>query len=166
MKKNILFILIFFLCIGLTGCVNGNEAQERIKYFCGVNIPEEAQLVYNFIDSSFGGQGHGPQYTVFSFEDEPTDFFTSDFSYGGKLYWTSPDGEKHYTPVVSGTLRFTEGRMPLDEEDDIDDILAWCKVSNEHLPNWESEYIYYKQALNYLVYFKESKTLIYIYRGY
>jgi hypothetical protein len=165
-KKNTVFILIFFLCVGLTGCVTRNETLERIKYFCGVNIPEEAQIVYNFIDSSFGGQGHGPQYTVFNFEEEPTDFFTSDFSYGGKLYWTSPDGEKQFTPVVSGTLSFTEGRMSIDEENDIDDIIAWCKVPNEHLPNWESEYIYYKQALNYLVYFKESKTLIYVYHGY
>lgn len=148
------------------GCVNSDEAQKRIKYFSGVNIPEEAQLVYSFIDTSFGGQGHGPQYTVFIFEDEPTDFFTSDFSYGGNLYWTSPDGEKHYTEAVSGTLRFIEGRMSIDQENDIDYIIDWCKAPKEHRPNWESEYTYYINALNFLVYFKESNTLIYIYRGY
>src|SRR5690554_6618077 len=103
-KINLITLLIMvYLFLMLTGCMNSNTAQERIKYYSGVNIPEEAQVVYNFIDSSFGNHGHGPQYTVFSFEEEPTAFFTSDFHYGGEWYYTNKNGEKLYTDVVSGT---------------------------------------------------------------
>ena len=58
--------MILFIIL-LSGCTNHKEIKSRIDYFSGVKIPAEAEILYSYIDTSFGAQGHGAQYTVFSF---------------------------------------------------------------------------------------------------
>lgn len=135
-------LLLVFIVIILTGCSKQQDILSRIEYFSGVKMPNEAQLVYNYIDTSFGAQGHGCQYTVFSFEEEPIDFFTSEYSYGGELYWTSPEGEKHYRDVHSGTLNFSIDRMSDDLEKNVDHIVEQNKISDDFAPNWEDNYTF------------------------
>lgn len=78
-----IFILFLFITL-LSGCTNQNETISRIEYFSGVKMPAEAEILYSYIDTSFGAQGHGSQYTVFSFKEVNEDFFTSEYSYGGQ----------------------------------------------------------------------------------
>ena len=63
MYKKIVIMILFIIL--LSGCTNHNEIKSRIDYFSGVKIPAEAEILYSYIDSSFGAQGHGAQYTVF-----------------------------------------------------------------------------------------------------
>lgn len=160
------FIVVLLVLVTLAGCTHQNEIRSRIDYFSGVSIPDEATLVYNKIDHSFGAQGHGSQFTVFSFKEDPIDFFTSEYRYGGEHYWTSPEGEKHYRKIFSGTLNFLDGRMPQDQENQVDHLVQQREISSEFAPNWENEYTYFVSNLNMLIYFKDAKMLIYVYLGY
>ena len=43
-----IFILIVFITL-LSGCTNQNETISRIKYFSGVKMPAEAEILYSYI---------------------------------------------------------------------------------------------------------------------
>lgn len=161
----ILLVLLMSLFL-LSSCTNQEEIKSRINYFSGVHIPDEAEILYNYMDTSFGAQGHGAQYTVFSFKEENAEFFTSEYSYGGQHYWTSPEGEKHYREEFSGTLNFSEGRMTQNQEDEVDHLVQQSKIPSEFVPNWDERYTYFSENLTIMVYFVASKILIYIYLGY
>lgn len=160
-----IFIMILFIIL-LSGCTNHNEIKSRIDYFSGVKIPAEAEILYSYIDTSFGAQGHGAQYSVFSFKEVDEDFFTSEYSYGGQHYWTSPEGVKHYRETFSGVLSFAEGRLTENQESDVDHLVWQKDIPSKYAPSWDKKYIYYVENLTIMVYFEESKTLIYIYLGY
>ena len=47
------------------------------------------------------------------------------------------------------------------------DHLVWQKdIPSKYAPSWDKKYIFYVENLTIMVYFEESKTLIYIYLGY
>lgn len=160
-----IFILIVVITL-LSGCTNQNETISRIKYFSGVKMPAEAEILYSYIDTSFGAQGHGAQYSVFSFKEVDEDFFTSEYSYGGQHYWTCAEGEKHYRETFSGTLNFAEGRLPELEVSNVSHLVEQKEIPSEFAPNWDEEYTYFIENLTIMIYFEESNTLIYIYLGY
>jgi hypothetical protein len=157
--------MILFIIL-LTGCTNHKEIKSRIDYFSGVKIPAEAEILYSYIDTSFGAQGHGAQYSVFSFKEVDEDFFTSEYSYGGQHYWTSPEGVKHFRETFSGVLSFAEGRLTENQESDVDHLVWQKDIPSKYAPSWDKKYIYYVENLTIMVYFEESKTLTYIYLGY
>ena len=102
----------------------------------------------------------------FSFKEVDEDFFTSEYSYGGQHYWTSPEGEKHYRETFSGTLNFAEGRLPEIEVSNVSHLVEQKEIPSEFAPNWDEEYTYFIENLTIMIYFEESNTLIYIYLGY
>ena len=166
MLKKQKIVLLTSLTILLTSCLKGFSAQESILYFSGVKIPDEATLLYRKRDTGFGSQGHGPHYALFSFTEEPSDFLTSDYEYGGNLLYTDKDGTKHYSDIISGTLDFSDGRLSSKREEEITDFFFRFKINEQYLPNWDEEYKYFEHRLNLFVYFKETMQLAYYYQGY
>jgi len=153
MRKNLVRIAIMMVIVlsvfFITSCAQDESPRERIKRISGVSIPEDAEIIYNYIGSTFSGRA--PQYTIFKFKDEPTDFFTSDFSYGGEI----------------GMLSFVYGRMEFEDESEIEMRLKkYACIPDEYLPKWESNYIYYEQRVSKFIYFTELKILIFDNRGY
>ncbi len=132
MKKNRFSTLLFILSALLVGCSVKRDDRALIKRCSGVTIPFEAMILYSYEATGFGNQGHGSHYAVFSFAEEPIDFFTSEFSYGGELsYWD--DDVPVYKPIVSGVLSFSEERMRKDHEDKIDEITTMLKIPENKL---------------------------------
>ena len=164
MYKKIIIITLFIIL--LSGCSNHDEIKSRIDYFSGIIIPDETEILYNYIDTSFGAQGHGAQYTVFSFTDENSDFFTSVYSYGGEHYWTSPEGVKHYREKFSGKLNFSFDRLTEDQENSVNHLVQQKNIPSEFTTKWNDNYKQFSENLTLMLYFEESKTLIYVYFGY
>ena len=48
----------------------------------------------------------------------------------------------------------------------MDHLVGQKDIPSEYSPSWDEKYIYYVENLTIMVYFEESKTLIYIYLGY
>ena len=63
------------LCIFLlVGCADEHDPKETIKVATGIEIPEEAKMLYHHCDATFH-PGRHENYTVFAFEKEPADWF-------------------------------------------------------------------------------------------
>jgi len=48
----------------------------------------------------------------------------------------------------------------------VDHLVGQKDIPSEYAPRWDEQYIHYIENLTTMVYFEESKTLIYIYLGY
>ena len=84
MKSTIKILLIIFITSTLLcGCSNNTFGpKQRIKELIDIDIPEEFEIEYNFIDNIFM-HGRLPQYTVFSSILMPEDFLiNNDFQSG------------------------------------------------------------------------------------
>ena len=75
MKRTIkLLLIIFTISTLLCSCSNDTfSPKQRIKELTDIDIPEEFEIEYNFIDDVFM-HGRLPQYTVFSSSLIPEDF--------------------------------------------------------------------------------------------
>jgi len=83
MKKKLILILLSGIIIctlfSFTACGNKETPAERIERICGIELPEDMEVEYNYYCQAF--QGDFTQYTVFKLEEEPIDFLkNNDFS--------------------------------------------------------------------------------------
>lgn len=166
MKKMTMVLIVMFLGFGLFGCKNETSGIERMKRYSGVTIPTDAIEIYNAVDNSFGAQGHGSQYTIFKFNEEPVNFFTSYYEYGGELYYTSATGEKYYREEIKGNLDFIDDELSSTDIDDIKRRIEIFKVPQDFICDFDDDYKYCIYGLNIFIYFKTEKTLLYYYKGY
>ncbi len=76
-------VVLLFIVLGLAGCGNKESPQERIKRICGVDIPADAIIDYDYFDQSL--KSDFVQYTVFILDEKATEFLESN-SFENCLY--------------------------------------------------------------------------------
>ena len=139
-----------FLCAGmavfialclflLTGCVNEHNIRLVISQATGIEIPEEARVLYHYCDTTFH-PGRHENYTVFEFEKEPVDWLKeNNFS-------TEKDTsyEEDFLNVGFGLLdrHFSEN------------------IPKEYIPDFENQYEWLEINRTYFAYFTEQLRLI------
>ena len=78
MKKIINIVLIILLCFLPTSCKHTETPKERIKRITGIEVPEEAKLIFEYRGNTFSGRA--PSYFIFQFEEEPSEFLNTDYT--------------------------------------------------------------------------------------
>ena len=133
----IIFIISTFLC----GCSNNTFGpKQRIKELIDIDIPEEFEIEYNFIDNIFM-HGRLPQYTVFSTSHTPEDFLINN-------------------NFQSGINQTYEQNLLYDLDNEFYTI-NYDDIPVEYRPNFSEEYMYLvKEEVYYIYYFKEKGQLI------
>ena len=142
MKSKIKFIVIFFIfSIFLCSCSYSKVyPKQRIKELIDIDIPEEFEIEYNFIDDVFM-HGRLPQYTVFCASNMPEDFLIDN-------------------NFQSGTNQTYEQNLLYDLDNEFYTI-NYDDIPVEYRPNFSEEYMYLvKEEVYYIYYFKESGQLI------
>ena len=142
MKSTIkILLIIFIISTFLCGCSNNTFGyKQRIKELIDIDIPDEFEIEYNFIDNIFM-HGRLPQYTVFSTSYTPEDFLINN-------------------NFQSGINQTYEQNLLYDLDNEFYTI-NYDDIPVEYKPNFSEEYMYLvKEEVYYIYYFKESGQLI------
>ena len=142
MKSTIkILLIIFIISTFLCGCSNNTFGyKQRIKELIDIDIPDEFEIEYNFIDNIFM-HGRLPQYTVFSTSYTPEDFLINN-------------------NFQSGINQTYEQNLLYDLDNEFYTI-NYDDIPVEYRPNFSEEYMYLvKEEVYYIYYFKESGQLI------
>ena len=142
MKSTIkILLIIFIISTLLCGCSNNTfDPKQRIKELIDIDIPEEFEIEYNFIDNIFM-HGRLPQYTVFSTSHTPEDFLINN-------------------NFQSGINQTYEQNLLYDLDNEFYTI-NYDDIPIEYRPNFSEEYMYLvKEEVYYIYYFKERGQLI------
>ena len=138
-----------FLCAGmaifialclflLTGCTNEHDVRSTISHNTGIEIPEEARVLYHYCDTTFH-PGRHENYTVFEFEKEPANWLKeNNFS-------TEKD-----TSYEDDFLNAGFGLLELHFSENIPE---------EYIPDFEKPYLWLETQLIYFAYFTETLRL-------
>ena len=130
-----LFAVLLMLCvsISLVGCapIEEKEARSRIKGCFDIEVPKEAKMVYNYYQSWQESIG----YTVFIFEQEPTDWLNeSEF-----LKEKDENFESKTKEAVNTYFEFSKNATPEDTEFLGSGLTV---LPEEYLPDFEKEYLW------------------------
>ena len=142
MKSTIkILLIIFIISTFLCGCSNNTFGyKQRIKELIDIDIPDEFEIEYNFIDNIFM-HGRLPQYTVFSTSYTPEDFLINN-------------------NFQSGINQTYEQNLLYDLDNEFYTI-NYDDIPIEYRPNFSEEYMYLvKEEVYYIYYFKERGQLI------
>lgn len=141
-KTILLTTIIIFLGFS-SGCTNKDlSARNRIRDLTDISIPDNSEMVYNQEENYFMN-GVLPQYTVFSFDEEPTEFLSENI--------------------------FQEGRNESFEEDFNREFESYASArsDNDSVPNeyrviWENQYFYLASDIEKVlfVYIPNNQLLI------
>lgn len=130
------------ILVTLTGCENaGLTARNRISELTGIDVPENAEMVFNGKekDNFFPVPGRRAQYTIFEFLEMPTEFLTIN--------------KITNAPKTSFETQFTQ---TLESHIEV----GMFDLPETYYPNWESEYQWLDTGLRiYFVYFNEAQLL-------
>lgn len=144
------FLLMLCVSISLVGCapIKEKEARSRIKNCFGIEVPQEAEMVYNYYQSWQESIG----YTVFIFDQEPTDWLNESTFYKEK----DEEFERKTKQTVDSYFEFSKRAEPEDTEFLGSGLTV---LPEEYLPDFEKEYLWkeYKRENK-----KDSVALIYI----
>ena len=128
-------LLMLCMSISLVGCtaIEEKEARSRIKGCLDIEVPKEAKMVYNYYQSWQESIG----YTVFIFEQEPTDWLNeSEF-----LKEKDENFESKTKETVNTYFEFSKNATPEDTEFLGSGLTV---LPEEYLPDFEKEY-YWKE---------------------
>ena len=171
MFKKIIFLgVLIVMGLSFTACWP-YPSKCRIERLYGLKLPKEMKVEYDYFKQDF--HGSFSQYTIFKLQEEPTDFLSSEFSYGGEPY-AKVNGVQLYKPVVSGTLSFVEEHNSLSEKE-FDEWLAHLKkpsqscASNKYIPaipqkyypDWGNRYLRANVREMKIIYFPNELKLIF-----
>ena len=125
--------VLLMLCMGisLVGCtaIEEKEARSRIKGCFDIEVPKEAKMVYNYHQSWQESIG----YTVFIFEQEPTDWLNeSEF-----LKEKDENFESKTKETVNTYFEFSKNATPEDTEFLGSGLTV---LPEEYIPDFEKEY--------------------------
>ena len=125
------FLLMLCISVSLFGCavIKEIEARSRIKNFFDVEVPKDAKMVYNYYQNWQESLG----YTVFIFEQEPTDWLNeSKF-----LKEKDEKFESKAKKTVNNYFEFSKQATPEDTEFLGNGLTV---LPEEYLPDFEKEY--------------------------
>ena len=126
-------LLMLCMSISLVGCtaIEEKEARSRIKGCFDIEVPKEAKMVYNYYQSWQESIG----YTVFIFEQEPTDWLNeSEF-----LKEKDENFESKTKEAVNTYFEFSKNATPEDTEFLGSGLTV---LPEEYLPDFEKEYLW------------------------
>jgi len=139
-------VLLFCTVFSIVGCFREKSEEEIARDYitrCAkIEVPTDSEIVYSISEESKGFvQGNTFQYTVFEFENEPTDWLNRN-SFEEDKY----GGEK-FEMAFSGAVTF----LPNEIEE----------IPQEFLPNFKEESYYYLRLEDvYFVYLPQKLWLI------
>ena len=111
-------------------------ARRRIAALFGFEVPKEGKMVYHYLQNYF--QDRDQQYTVFEFENDPSEFLNENGFSGVK--------NKEFEIDFKGQFWKPE-RFP-------DELIA------EYIPNFEKPYLYFETDHMYLIYAPTNHQLM------
>ena len=125
------FLLLFCMSVSLVGCapIEEKEARSRIKNCFDIEVPKEAEMVYNYYQSWQESIG----YTVFIFEQEPTDWLNESTFYKEK----DEEFERKTKQAVDSYFEFSKNATPEDTKFLGSGLTV---LPEEYLPDFEKEY--------------------------
>lgn len=127
------------LCIFLlVGCADEHDPKETIKVATGIEIPEEAKMLYHHCDATFH-PGRHENYTVFAFEKEPADWLMEN----NFLPKKNENYEDSFLYSGFGLLELSSGK----------------NIPDEYIPDFEKPYLWLETQLIYFAYFTETLRL-------
>ena len=127
------FLLMLCMSVNLVGCssIEEKEARSRIESCFDIEVPKDAKMVYNHYQSWQESTG----YTVFIFEQEPTDWLNeSEF-----IKEKDEDFERKTKETVDSFFKFSNRTLGDG---------GGCSgkgvkdLSQEYVPNFEKEYLW------------------------
>ena len=151
-------LLMLCMSISFAGCdlIEEKDARSRIKGFFKVEIPKEAKMVYNYYQSWQESIG----YTVFTFEQEPTDWLIeSEF-----LKEKDEEFERKIKEAVNTYFEFSKNAAPEDAELFGSGLRV---LPEEYLPDFEKKYLWKEHKRDNeadsiaLIYVPEKLMLVY-----
>ena len=127
----IALFLMLCMSVSFVGCagIKEKEARSRIKNCFDIEVPKEAKMVYNYYQSWQESTG----YTVFIFEQEPTDWLNENEFSKEK----DEEFERKTKEAVESYFEFSKQATPEDAEF----LGSGLKVlPEEYIPDFEKEY--------------------------
>lgn len=136
-NKYIFLTILFFSIFVLTGCTNKEEeSRNRIKDITTIDVPNDSTIAYHHYDDVFVN-GRRAQYTVFVFEEEPTNWLDENDFISIKDY----ENEGYFLEYF--------GFLTLEIED----------IPNEYLQDFELDYLWIRTENVYFFYYPTKLML-------
>ena len=127
MRKKIIYfglVAVMLLSVfGLKACTNRNEykyARERIEDLTEIEVPIDSEIVYHIYDDATFLTGRRAQYTVFKFENEPTNWLKENTFSEGR--------DENFEMYFMSSLAF----LPVETEE----------IPDEFFPEFEKDYLW------------------------
>lgn len=151
-RSKVILSLFIIVCLlfSFSGCFlidrrsEEEIARDRIARLAQIEVPMEAEIVYHFREKDEFLTGRKPQYTVFQFESEPTDWLNENSFLQGRIY----DFEKYFSlsAIPSAVLK---------------------EISEKFLPNFEnSHYSLLTEDFVYFFYSEQDLLLMVLIYGH
>lgn len=151
MKKIINIVLIILLCFLPTSCKHTETPKERIKRITGIEVPEEAKLIFEYRGNTFSGRA--PSYFIFQFEEEPSEFLNTDYT----NFAVNNENSKHVVFKKEGITQY--------QKEYIEQDMDFYKITDEYKIDFDKPYLSLVWKA-YFIYSIETKKLYFNDRGY
>lgn len=138
-------VILLLSAMVATGCFNEEKKARRyIKSTSGIEIPEDAEMVYNYRQSCF--QERDRQYTLFRFENEPKEWLTENAFCEEK----NTDFEEDFIRSLKGG----HSETPISKEfnPDFDSLYFWLNVQETERSLDREFFVYFPNQLKLIVY--------------